>query len=972
MGCFLGDRETMNECILKVPTSAEVTYEYKTDVLKSYSHNEEAYAMRDAPRMSFSYTYSITDSKEIQNEISKARKLGNVGEYLIPNWLGAIKGCTVKSGVNYINVPHANDFVYGMYVCLYIDENKHEIVRISDKDTEKDRIKFESKLEETVENVTILPMYICSNKGEVSFTCVNTFQNGLQYEAQVMDACYSAFVEHDVTYLGHDVFENFALSGTPTNAISQDILENDYEIGRTDRTTFNTRTYDEISLDVVCNGQEERARLVNFAKRRRGKVNPFFLPSGNSDIIKAPYTSELVGNNLYARHNDYYDYTVRPYIAIRCGEKLYCATVKKVTPRVVYKDGEYYDLLELREDLQCKYSDISYISTLLFVRFSEDSFTYTHSGYDCVTATLNVVETNYRDNVDVEDSDVYFYKDVFDPDCVLLCTFENNFVNEAYDKKKISFIPICEGKQVTHEFVKGRGFGGMNTGVRRTDKEYNLPLGVFMSETGEKIYDTSESFTIEFGFTEDDNAGIVTYSSLWNKNYAYNITYQDLIKVKDNYSRLLQNGGEFANKYISTPISLIYQRGKVDEKKFPTLLSGNNNYLFATDPYNVIDGMTVGIDKDARGSIDSNDHGKYYSYVPISKWEENNKYHDVAFVYEKENNRGYLFVDGYCNSVINNCYNLNNVSTAKNQKLSIHAYGCIFEYIKVTKKALYTREYVPKRYKPKLGDIWRGKKRNEIDTVTVCNMEPTFSPPMNGNEVYSSIAYNMNTTPFLNTGVAQDEYYNYSATAFYQSFSKKYKSKPCNAIVKNEDEKYPFSKMFGNFSVTPNIAVTLSPKGMKKYFLKNPSKQFDWSFQFWVKGGTVFCNADGYYGNGDTSTRFFKFEINNNSNLQRIYVVCGNDSLISSNRQEYRLVFGNKGTGQKKVIPLPNNDLHHVCVTRSMADKAVFVYIDKQLVEIIDVTKDKNFHLGTGSGNPPSNSLYWAYFFSCYLDDDYD
>lgn len=181
--------------------------------------------------------------------------------------------------------------------------------------------------------------------------------------------------------------------------------------------------------------------------------------------------------------------------------------------------------------------------------------------------------------------------------------------------------------------------------------------------------------------------------------------------------------------------------------------------------------------------------------------------------------------------------------------------------------------------------------------------------------------------------------------------------------------------MFGNFYVTPSIARTLASRGMKKYFLKNPSKQFDWSFQFWVKSGTVFCNTNGYhyYDNGDTtSTRFFKFETNNNSNLQRIYVVCGCDSLIASNRQEYRLVFGNRGTGQTKKIPLPNNDLHHVCITRSMADKAVFVYIDKQLVEIIDVTKDKNFHLGTGSGNPPSNSLYWVYFFSCYLDDDYD
>lgn len=963
MGCFLGDRETMNECILKVPTSAEVTYEYKTDVLKSYSHNEEAYAMRDAPRMSFSYTYSITDSKEIQNEISKARKLGNVGEYLIPNWLGAIKGCTVKSGVNYINVPHANDFVYGMYVCLYIDENKHEIVRISDKDTEKDRIKFESKLEETVENVTILPMYICSNKGEVSFTCVNTFQNGLQYEAQVMDACYSAFVEHDVTYLGHDVFENFALSGTPTNAISQDILENDYEIGRTDRTTFNTRTYDEISLDVVCNGQEERARLVNFAKRRRGKVNPFFLPSGNSDVIKAPYTSELVGNNLYARHNDYYDYTVRPYIAIRCGEKLYCATVKKVTPRVVYKDGEYYDLLELREDLQCKYSDISYISTLLFVRFSEDSFTYTHSGYDCVTATLNVVETNYRDNVDVEDSDVYFYKDVFDPDCVLLCTFENNFVNEAYNKKKISFIPICEGKQVTHEFVKGRGFGGMNTGVRRTDKEYNLPLGVFMSETGEKIYDTSESFTIEFGFTEDDNAGIVTYSSLRREDFAYNKTYQDLIKVKDDYSKLLKNGIGFASVYFSTPISLIYQRGKVDETKFPTLLSADNNYLFATDPYNVIDGMTVGI---ANDTIATNSRGSEYSYVPISKWEENNKYHDVAFVYEKENNRGYLFVDGYCNWVINNCFDLNNVSTAKNQKLSIHAYGCIFEYIKVTKKALYTREYIPKRYKPKLGDIWRGKKRNDIDTVTVCNMEPTLSPPMSGDNVGPSIAYNLNRTPFLNTGVAQQKMdtNTITTTSFYQAFSKIYKSNPCNAIVKNEDEKYPFSKMFGNFSVTPYIAYTLSPKDMKKYFLKNPSKQFDWSFEFWVKSGRIFDNTIGYYGGTGQVSHSFYFDASDDFALY-IDVVCGDDSLIASNRKEYRLEIGTYHNKEK--IPLPNNDLHHICITRSMVDKKVFVYIDKQLVKTMDVTKDKNFHLGGGSGWPPSRSPYWNVFCICTL-----
>ena len=953
MGCFLGDRETMNECILKVPTSAEVTYEYKTDVLKSYSHNEEAYAMRDAPRMSFSYTYSITDSKEIQNEISKARKLGNVGEYLIPNWLGAIKGCTVNSGVNYINVPHANDFVYGMYVCLYIDENKHEIVRISDKDTEKDRIKFESKLEETVENVTILPMYICSNKGEVSFTCVNTFQNGLQYEAQVMDACYSAFVEHDVTYLGHDVFENFALSGTPTNSISQDILENDYEIGRTDRATFNTRTYDEISLDVVCNGQEERARLVNFAKRRRGKVNPFFLPSGNSDIIKAPYTSELVGNNLYARHNDYYDYTVRPYIAIRCGEKLYCATVKKVTPRVVYKDGEYYDLLELREDLQCKYSDISYISTLLFVRFSEDSFTYTHSGYDCVTATLNVVETNYRDNVDVEDSDVYFYKDVFDPDCVLLCTFENNFVNEAYDKKKISFIPICEGKEVTHEFVKGRGFGGMNTGVRRTDKEYNLPLGVFMSETGEKIYDTSESFTIEFGFTEDDNAGIVMYGE---QNSAQAYSYQDILSHKDDYKSLTQyiNIGSY---YVSTPISLIYQRGKVDETKFPTSMT-DTSYFFTKDPYNVINGMIIGLDRTEQNDKASSAYVLNQTYVPISKWEKNNKYHDIAFVYEKENNRGYLFVDGYCNCVVDYCYY--DKPNDKNQKISIYAYGCIFEYIKVTKKALYTREYVPKRYKPKLGDIWRGKKRNEIDTVTVCNLEPILTPAM-GKYFASNIGdtkYNMSRTSFLNTGATKEERFKYYPIPFSDTIDNKYVNNNYNTTIINSDENYPFIKMISVSDKNQHsIATTVAPENLQEYFVDNPSLQFDWSFEFWCKHGTLFNNATGQLGSSIWGSFGFWFDSHYQPYLKNISVVGGGDSLITSKKRDYCLRV------QDIDIPLPTKDLHHVCITRSMIDKKVFVYIDKQLVKTIDVTKDKNFSLGQSRRAIRG----WSYLFDGYF-----
>ena len=40
----------------------------------------------------------------------------------------------------------------------------------------------------------------------------------------------------------------------------------------------------------------------------------------------------------------------------------------------------------------------------------------------------------------------------------------------------------------------------------------------------------------------------------------------------------------------------------------------------------------------------------------------------------------------------------------------------------------------------------------------------------------------------------------------------------------------------------------------------------------------------------------------------------------------------------------------------------------KQLVEIIDVTKDKNFHLSTGINFKNSSSTYWKAFFICTLE----
>ena len=117
--------------------------------------------------------------------------------------------------------------------------------------------------------------------------------------------------------------------------------------------------------------------------------------------------------------------------------------------------------------------------------------------------------------------------------------------------------------------------------------------------------------------------------------------------------------------------------------------------------------------------------------------------------------------------------------------------------------------------------------------------------------------------------------------------------------------------------------------------------QFDWSFEFWCKHGTLFNNATGTVGSSIWGSLGFWFEPNDyQNNLKNISVVGGGDSLITSKKRNYCLRV------QDIDIPLPTKDLHHVCITRSMIDKKVFVYIDKQLVKTIDVTKNKNFSLG--------------------------
>lgn len=369
--------------------------EYKSQVLTSYTHNEDRVAQRQSPRLSFEYSYDFTDRFKQTGFLEQLRKLSQVSYFHVPNFFFSVKLTELISGEP-INVTEYNQFCNEQEVGIYINKSFKEIgtVKIVSNNSEE-QIVIETS--EDYGECEVVPLHICRITSEPKVNYYDVFVNSIDLSFEQVFPLYKRFKPYVTTFLGHDLLLNRRATETSIElSLTQDIQENDYGIGVTDAFTLNKKTYDTFDFKISCN-TEDLFEIYNFLKRRVGKLNAFFTPSYIYPIKLNKQSDYIVYDRIDIRDCNL-DINKRSYIIMYTKDNSYCAKVLERTSNEIVIDRE----------LNIPYKNIVSIDSLLFVRLDTDNIRLNYTSYDLLDFNLNVIECDYYDFENLQDEDVKY------------------------------------------------------------------------------------------------------------------------------------------------------------------------------------------------------------------------------------------------------------------------------------------------------------------------------------------------------------------------------------------------------------------------------------------------------------------------------------------------------------------------------------------------------------------------------------
>lgn len=440
---------------------ATVQYEYKTDVLSTYNNLEDRVAQRDIPRIFFNYNYAITDYKKAIDLDTELQKNGSVGGVWLPDWLSGITVNNVVEGINNIAVDKNVNLAEEQIILLFADDAHYEVSQIRSVVINENDAEIEFRSASNYTQVYIMPVFECFLEGENKQSRINTLSNTFSVQAVVKSPVFSAIRPHDVQFLGHDVLcDNFKITNNePDLTISQQIQENDYEIGLKDRFTFFDRMYGSFTVTIMAK-QSERDYVRNFIKRRWGKTYSCFIPSGVADFVKHD-NGQQITNTLNVVNSDF-DFEARPFIAIYANNEVWYAKVVSANKgaeittlaldahitHVILGENSVVQRTEEVSQLDIYPRDIECIQSLFFARFNDDTITFEIAGSsddfeDVYSIEMPFIETEFYDSDNINydtvdgivvDKDVLFEVKSFTSDVLPSNDNNNPYVVTTHPK----------------------------------------------------------------------------------------------------------------------------------------------------------------------------------------------------------------------------------------------------------------------------------------------------------------------------------------------------------------------------------------------------------------------------------------------------------------------------------------------------------------------------------------------------------
>lgn len=455
---------------LRPTNNAKVSYEYKTDVLSTYNNSEDRIAQRDIPRITFQYSYGITDYKSAYELENSLQNTGNAGSIFVPDWFCGIEIEDIQQGVNTIEINQFSNLAKNQYVMLLSDNGATLVSQISERDDTNETCTITFNSTTVLTHVYMYPLFECEVENDTTANRINPLTNTFELEVMVKTPVFSPLLPHNVQFLGHDVFCDDLQIVSSDNQIKsyQEVQENDYEIGVKDRFTFFSRMYNQFSATILSD-QDRLEYTRNFIKRRWGKTFACFIPSGVADIAKHEYSTDELTDAIYVKKSNF-DFESRPFIAVSHGDRITYAHVTSVTLGDVYQaltiDSETVTTVVLDThnnvtsvvtggDLGFTSAEIDSIQSLLFARLDDDTVDFTYAGSSADNKGLYSIELSFVET-DFYDSSLISYETVEGKITDKLTLFEVKAFEQALMPNDITDNDLTTTSVYTPSYITGK------------------------------------------------------------------------------------------------------------------------------------------------------------------------------------------------------------------------------------------------------------------------------------------------------------------------------------------------------------------------------------------------------------------------------------------------------------------------------------------------------------------------------------
>ncbi|MDV5387611.1 hypothetical protein [Pseudomonas juntendi] len=378
-------------------TQPEMSIQYLTEVIESFDGTEQRIALRDTPRMSLSYLYSMTDEQQYQLDNKLATSSGSM---LVPLWpLQCRLSNPVKPGDSKLYLEEISGHVASSEIILVAESNEYEVLTVEAVDGPMVTLTSLAKTGFS-RSAIVVPCRIAYPSDESNATSL-----------------LRGFDQHSITF---DVDETKILKPAPVDDFerlngrpifpfrpdrSKDVTTQYNRLRETLDPLIGARSiYDRAKGTVKIMGQTftffseaERQKFEDFAELMNGAQGEFYIEGPGqafelSDDIYGPTYKFKIKQSGYI--NIANSNSLAPLIAIKLynGETVY-RTIQQVTAN---PDGtETITTIEQTDSLNAR--DVETIVPLYLARFDSDDFRYIFDTSEVSTITKNIRQLLHAD-----------------------------------------------------------------------------------------------------------------------------------------------------------------------------------------------------------------------------------------------------------------------------------------------------------------------------------------------------------------------------------------------------------------------------------------------------------------------------------------------------------------------------------------------------------------------------------------------